>query len=95
MSRIGGSLLAAALAGSVAVHTPGAGAAVSDITVVWQRDLPGATVRESSPTLVDLDADGTLEIMFGAHDSRVWALHGTTGQPVAGWPQPVTDRVNS
>ena len=95
MSRIGGSLLAAALAGSVAVHTSGAGAAVSDITVVWQRDLPGATVRESSPTLVDLDADGTLEIMFGAHDSRVWALHGTTGQPVAGWPQPVTDRVNS
>src|SRR5690349_19003941 len=97
MSRIGGSVLGAALvASSVFVLVPrAADAAVTDVSVVWTRDLPGATVRESSPTLVDLDSDGTLELVFGAHDRRVWAVHGTTGQTVAGWPQGVTDKVDS
>lgn len=94
MSRISGIVLLALVAATLTV-APRADAAVTDVTVVWQRDLPGATVRESSPTLVDLDADGSLEMVFGSHDSKVWAIHGTTGQTAAGWPQRVTDRVNS
>ncbi|MEA3020261.1 MAG: hypothetical protein QOI47_1785 [Actinomycetota bacterium] len=96
MSRIGGTLFVAALVAAGVTFVPSAHAAgVTKPTEVWRRDLPGATVRESSPTLVDLDADGTLEIMFGSHDKKVWAIHGVTGQTVAGWPQPVSDRVNS
>lgn len=95
MSRIGGPLLGAALLASAFVLAPRADAAITDLSVVWTRELPGATVRESSPTLVDLDSDGTLELVFGAHDRRVWAVHGTTGQTVAGWPQSVTDKVDS
>jgi putative cell wall-binding protein len=96
MSRIGGSLVLGALVAALLTFAPHADAAPMAVpTVVWQRDLPGATVRESSPTLADLDADGSLELVFGGHDSKVWAVHGTTGQTVAGWPQPVSDRVNS
>jgi putative cell wall-binding protein len=96
MSRIGGSVLVVVLAlGGLTLASPHAVAAVTDVSVVWTRDLPGATVRESSPTLADLDADGPLELLFGSHDSKVWAVHGSTGQTVAGWPQAVTDKVNS
>lgn len=95
MSRNARVLLVVAFLAAVLVLAPHADAAPDDITVVWARTLPGATVRESSPTLVDLDADGTLELVFGAHDARIWAIHGTTGQTVAGWPQPVTDKVNA
>jgi len=96
MSRIGGPLLAVALVGALLTLSPhGAGAAANDVVEVWRRDLPGATIRESSPSLMDLDADGKLDVVVGAHDSRIYALHGTTGQHVAGWPQPVSDKVNS
>jgi putative cell wall-binding protein len=95
MSRIGGTVGLVALVAAMVVSIPTAQAAVTDVRVVWQRDLPGATVRESSPSLVDLDADGSLEVMFGSHDNRIWAIHGTTGQTVAGWPQPVSHKVNS
>lgn len=64
-------------------------------TQVWRRDLPGAPVYESSPLLVDLDASGTLDVVFGAHDARLHALKGTDGTNVAGWSQPTTDRINS
>jgi hypothetical protein len=61
MSRFGGFLLVVTfvLAGLAVVPGP-VDAAVTDVSVVWTRDLPGATVRESSPTLADLDADGSL-----------------------------------
>ncbi len=98
MLRIGGPLIAGALvAGLVALAPPppASAAPVAAPTVVWTRTLPGATVRESSPTLVDLGADGSLDLVFGAHDRKIWAVHGSDGSTVAGWPQPVTDRVNS
>ena len=96
MSRLVRPLLVVALLGSGALAVPrGAGAAVDDVTEVWHRDLPGATIRESSPVLVDLDVDGTLDVAFGGHDMKLWALHGVNGQTVAGWPQPLTDKINS
>jgi putative cell wall-binding protein len=96
MSRFGGSALVVAVVAALLALAPQATeAATTDVVEVWRRDIPGATVRESSPSLMDLDADGNLEVVFGAHDSRIHALHGTTGQTVAGWPQPVSDKVNS
>jgi hypothetical protein len=40
----------------------------------------------SSPAVADIDNDGQPEIVFGASDSRVYALNGD-GTAVAGWPQ--------
>ena len=39
----------------------------------------------ASPLLVDLDADGALEVVVAAMDQRVYAWHAD-GSPVAGWP---------
>ena len=82
MSRIGGPLLVGALVAGIFVLAPPPPAVAAPIAkpaVVWTRTLPGATVRESSPTLLDLDADGRLELAFGAHDRKIWAVHGTDG----------------
>ena len=95
MSRLARVLLVAAIVGAGLLAAPRADGAPGNVAEVWHRDLSGATVRESSPVLVDLDADGTLEVAFGGHDSKIWAIHATTGQTAAGWPQPVTDKVNS
>ena len=95
MSRLSRVVLVVAVLGAILAFAPRADGAVTDITEVWARTLAGSTVRESSPVLADLDADGKLEVLFGAHDKKVWALHGTTGQNVAGWPQAVTDKIDS
>lgn len=95
MFRLVRVVLLVALLGAGLLSVPRATAAVTDVTEVWRRDLPGATIRESSPVLVDLDVDGTLEVAFGGHDKQLWALHGVNGQTVAGWPQPLTDKINS
>ena len=95
MSRVARTLLVATVVATGLLAAPRADGRASDVNEVWRRDLPGATVRESSPVLVDLDVDGTLEVAFGGHDSKIWAVHAVNGQTVAGWPQPVTDKVNS
>ncbi|HVE47413.1 MAG TPA: FG-GAP-like repeat-containing protein [Acidimicrobiales bacterium] len=90
--RAGPSLLAAALvsAGLVSGIRPVAAAP----SARWSIDLPGAAVRESSPLGVDLDGGG-LDVVFGAHDGRVYALHGSDGSPVGGWPRQTSNAVNS
>ncbi|MGH9181457.1 MAG: hypothetical protein ACRDY5_07060, partial [Acidimicrobiales bacterium] len=60
-------------AGLVAVAGEPASAAPSPR---WSIDLPGAAVRESSPLGIDLDGGG-LDIVVGALDRRVYALHGS------------------
>ena len=59
----------------------------------WAVEVPAA-VRESSPLLVDLDGGGS-DVAFGAHDGRVYALHGSNGTTVPGWPRATTHAVNS
>lgn len=44
------------------------------------------------PSVADLDADGDLEILVGAWDSRIYAWHHD-GSWVKGWPQHVFDTV--
>lgn len=46
----------------------------------------------TTPAVVDLDADGDLEIVAGAFDHRVYAWHHD-GKLVAGWPRHVFDTV--
>jgi PKD repeat protein len=48
----------------------------------------------SSPALGDLDGDGTLEVVVGCQDGKVYAWHAD-GTPVAGWPRATGGRVNS
>src|SRR5687768_6675310 len=95
MSRFVRVVLVAAVVGAGLLYVPNAQSAVTEVSEVWHRDLPGATIRESSPVLVDLDVDGTLEVAFGGHDKKLWALHGVNGQTVAGWPQTMSDKINS
>ncbi|MGH9282756.1 MAG: FG-GAP repeat domain-containing protein, partial [Acidimicrobiales bacterium] len=33
--------------------------------------------------------------MFGAHDSKIYALHGSDGSPVSGWPRATSHPINS
>ena len=78
-----------AAAGLVAGASPASAAPVQQ----WAVDIPAA-VRESSPLAVDLDGGGT-DVVFGAHDGRVYALHGANGTPVPGWPRSTTHAINS
>ncbi|HUP68331.1 MAG TPA: VCBS repeat-containing protein [Acidimicrobiales bacterium] len=86
------ALLAGALvaAGLVSAVTPASAAPSSR----WSIDLPGAAVRESSPLGIDLDGGG-LDVVFGAHDAKVYALHGSDGSTVGGWPRQTSHAVNS
>ena len=79
----------AAAAGLVAGASPASAAP----TQQWSVDLPSA-VRESSPLVVDLDG-GSPDVVFGAHDGKVYALHGDNGSPVGGWPRQTSHAVNS
>jgi len=40
---------------------------------------------EASPAVADLDGDGTLEVLIGAEDRRLYAFH-SNGAPVSGFP---------
>jgi FG-GAP-like repeat len=47
----------------------------------------------STPALGDIDGDGILDVVFGSWDFNVYALKGTTGLPLPGWPNFVYDSV--
>ena len=84
-------VVAVAVTGMVSVSVePAAAAPVQR----WAVDLPGALIRESSPLAVDLDGGGE-DVMVGAHDGRLYALHGSDGSAVPGWPQQTTHGINS
>jgi putative cell wall-binding protein len=62
---------------------------------VWRKDLSGESLGESSPALVDVDRNGSLDVMIGTHAGKVWAFSGGTGNVVAGWPQATGTKVDS
>jgi len=57
---------------------------------------PGGNVHsiEASPAIADLDGDGTLEIVVGGWDGRVY-VWDHLGQPFPGWPIQVEDQIIS
>jgi hypothetical protein len=61
---------------------------------VWQQTLGGATIRGSSPLAVDLDGGG-LDIVVGGQNGLVYALHGSDGSGVGGWPYNTGQPVHS
>ena len=70
-----------------------AGPAAAAPAPKWSVDIP-APIRESSPLVVDLDGGG-LDVAFGAHDGKVYALHGSDGSAVGGWPRATSHAINS
>ena len=59
----------------------------------WCIDTTGI-VRESSPLAVDLDGGGG-DVVIGTNSGLVYAVHGSDGSAVPGWPQQTTDGINS
>lgn len=45
----------------------------------WVREFPGTAIGESSPLLVDLNGDGTEDVVVGMHNGTVIALNGRDG----------------
>jgi hypothetical protein len=84
--------LAAAVTATVVVLGPAEPASAAPVQR-WAVELPAA-VRESSPLITDLDGGGP-DVAFGAHDGRLYALHGSDGTAVGGWPRPTTNAINS
>ncbi len=87
------AVLCAVVLGAGLVLVGGEPAAAAP-TLRWSIDLPGGAIRESSPLGVDLDGGG-LDIVVGAHDRRVHAVHGSDGSVVGGWPRLTSHEINS
>jgi len=96
LERGGASLAALVVIGALlvggAVPAQAATAAAADdfFEKVWEVQLPGTIVGESSPLLVDLDADGIEDVVFGTYDGRVLALSGLDGRQL--WSRDVGTR---
>ena len=60
--------------------------------LVWQRLLPGVTIRESSPVPADL---GRPAVVVGAHDGKLYAFDLADGATVPGWPVQTNAAINS
>jgi putative cell wall-binding protein len=70
-------------------------AATPSLPVAWERQVPGAAYRESSPALVDVDQNGTLDTVVGGEDGKLWAFDALTGLVLPNWPQTTSNRINS
>jgi hypothetical protein len=62
--------------------------------IVWRTNLGGNTA--GSPAIGDLRGDGNTEVVEGADTGSgglVWALNGSNGSPMPGWPQAAPGRI--
>ena len=91
--RLTSSLLAAVpIALVLAVPGPPPAAAAVGVKLVWERDLPGVTIRESSPVLANF---GSRAVAFGALDGKLYAFDLASGNTMPGWPQQTTNPIDS
>lgn len=80
---------------SSSVLPPGgtpASAAIAAPNLVWTRTTQGI-VRESSPTVANLDGEN--DVIVGSRDGNVYALKGSDGSNVNGWPKNTGDPIDS
>ncbi len=66
----------------------------SHCNVVWQANLSGNTV--DSPAIGDIVGNGNVQVVEGADTGSgglVWALNGSNGTPMPGWPQATPGRI--
>ena len=66
----------------------------SHCNIVWGTNLGGITT--SSPAIGDLEGDGNVEVVEGVDTGSsglVWALNGSNGSAVGGWPQATAGRI--
>ncbi len=66
----------------------------SHCNIVWRDTLGGNTV--SSPAIGDLNGDGNVQVLEGADTGSsglVYALNGSNGAVVPGWPQATPGRI--
>jgi hypothetical protein len=66
----------------------------SHCNVVWRTNLGGNTM--GSPAIGDLEGDGNVQVVEGADTGSgglVWALNGSNGAPMPGWPQATSGRI--
>jgi hypothetical protein len=68
--------------------------AVAAPSVRWSQNLP-KIVLESSPKVGDIDGDGQPDVVVGAHNGGVYAMRGTNGAYLPGWPVWTGDKVDS
>lgn len=69
----------------LAAHAQASTPAALSPTLVWQKVLPNAVVKLSSPNVATLDSGGP-SMVVGAENGQLFALHLSNGSPVAGWP---------
>ncbi|HVM64419.1 MAG TPA: FG-GAP-like repeat-containing protein [Acidimicrobiales bacterium] len=66
-----------------AARAAAARAAAAGPALAWQQQLPGVTIRESSPVVANL---GAPSVVVGGLDGRVYAYNIGTGAAMPGWP---------
>jgi hypothetical protein len=69
-------------------------AADSTCGIVWRTNLGGDTT--GSPAIGDIEGNGGVEVLEGADTGSgglVWALNGSNGAPLPGWPQATSGRI--
>ena len=62
--------------------------------IVWSTNLGGNTV--DSPAIGDIEGDGNVEVIEGANTGSggsVWALNGSNGAAMPGWPQATSGQI--
>ena len=61
---------------------------------MWSTNLGGNTV--DSPAIGDIEGDGNVEVIEGANTGSsglVWALNGSNGAALPGWPQTTSGQI--
>ena len=81
-----GTMMAAGLV--VATATP---AAAANPTLKWSQVV--GQIDESSPVVANLD--GQNDVVVGSLDHKVYAVHGSDGSAVGGWPVTTTSPIKS
>ena len=66
----------------------------SHCNIVWRANLGGTTT--GSPAIGDIQGDGNVEVLEGANTGSgglVWALNGSNGAALPGWPQRTSGQI--